>query len=594
VNGITHNPRLQFCQIVLTETHWKTYHKRCWVPNQQVATIYGMIQLPRLPQKKELHIILLPLGIFLLALLARGVAGPRTIDDSYITYRYAYNLLSGNGFVYNPGERVLGTTTPLYTLIMFLLGLFSGGSQAPFPSLALIVNALADSVTCLLLYTLGRRLGYKYAGAGAAIVWAIAPFSVTFAIGGLETSAYVLLLVAMVYAHIEDRHITAAFLGALALLTRPDALILIGLVGIDRLWEIARDRRRRSEASSPETIQTHLLGNRSIILEALAFLLPSLAWTVFATAYFGSPLPHSITAKSLAYNLPPEAALVRLLQHYATPFLGHLTFGTAWIGVGMLLYPFLYLVGSKQALQNTRRIWPFVAYPWLYMVTFALANPLIFRWYLTPPLPPYFLFILIGAQKLVEGIAAGLAKHQRANHPNAGKQASPLALQLSLLCLVVLAPTVLSLRDWKLHPDHGLNRPAPEMAWYKLELLYRQAAEILLPEIDRRSPERTVLAAGDVGVLGYFTHALILDTVGLNSPQSTQYYPLNPEFYVINYAIPPDLILDTLPDYIVILEVYGRVGLLKSQDFWQNYKLLQKIGTDIYGSDGMLIFERKQ
>ena len=35
-------------------------------------------------------------------------------DDPFITYRYAENLGEGLGFVYNPGERVLSTTTPLF------------------------------------------------------------------------------------------------------------------------------------------------------------------------------------------------------------------------------------------------------------------------------------------------------------------------------------------------------------------------------------------------------------------------------------------------------------------------------------------------
>ena len=96
-----------------------------------------------------------------------------------------------------------------------------------------------------------------------------------------------------------------------------------------------------------------------------------------------------------------------------------------------------------------------------------------------------------------------------------------------------------------------------------------------------------------MGVLGFYTGVRILDTVGLNSPQSTSYYPLDPAYYVINYAIPPQLILDARPDYIVILEVYGRAGLLKSPLFWQLYTLRQKIPTDIYGSDGLLILERK-
>ena len=101
-----------------------------------------------------------------------------------------------------------------------------------------------------------------------------------------------------------------------------------------------------------------------------------------------------------------------------------------------------------------------------------------------------------------------------------------------------------------------------------------------------------MLAAGDVGVLGYETGARILDTVGLNSPQSSAYYPLDPTYYTINYAIPPDLVLDLRPDYLVVLEVYGRAGLLKNSEFQRQYRLREKIETDIYGSDGMLILER--
>ncbi len=93
-------------------------------------------------------------------------------------------------------------------------------------------------------------------------------------------------------------------------------------------------------------------------------------------------------------------------------------------------------------------------------------------------------------------------------------------------------------------------------------------------------------------MLGYYTPVRILDTVGLNSPISTQYYPLDADNYVISYAVPPDLIIDQQPDYVVILEVYGRQGLLKDPRFQQAYRLRQKIPTDIYGSDGMLIFER--
>jgi hypothetical protein len=130
----------------------------------------------------------IPVLIVILALTARLIPGVRTIDDSYITFRYARNLLAGEGFVYNPGEAILGTTTPLYALLMTGLGALTGGVDAPFPQLALGINALADAATVWLLWALGRKLKARWAGTAAALVWAVAPYSVTFAIGGLETS----------------------------------------------------------------------------------------------------------------------------------------------------------------------------------------------------------------------------------------------------------------------------------------------------------------------------------------------------------------------------------------------------------------------
>jgi arabinofuranosyltransferase len=41
----------------------------------------------------------LPLGLGLLTLLMRLGAGPFTVDDAYITFRYARNLARGLGLV---------------------------------------------------------------------------------------------------------------------------------------------------------------------------------------------------------------------------------------------------------------------------------------------------------------------------------------------------------------------------------------------------------------------------------------------------------------------------------------------------------------
>lgn len=516
---------------------------------------------------------LLPSTLILISLAARLIPGPRTIDDAYITYRYARNILAGEGFVYNPGERVLGTTTPLYTLSLVSIAAFSGRTQANFPVIALVLNAIFDSITAWLLWKLGIRLRSKFAGVTAALLWAIAPFSVTFAIGGLETSLYVLLLTATVYAHLQKHHTQTAFLAALSLLTRPDALILLGPVILDRLVQIIRQNNLKTDRRLPYQ-------------EGLAFGIPTIAWFGFATLYFGSPIPHSVMAKTLAYRLPDSAALIRLLQHYATPFLGHITFGIPWIGIGIIIFPFFFAIGARSALRSSRRLWPWVAYPWLYFAVFAIANPLIFRWYLTPSIPAYIFFILIGMEVFFDSIVQKFKA-------STGTMSWSAKISRVLLPVVFLCPFALTLQGWTLNPDHGPNRPAPDMAWFKLELLYRQAAERLNEQIaEKEFDGLPVLAAGDVGVLGFYTPTIILDTVGLNSPQVLDYYPLDEKLYVIIYAVPPDLIFDQEPDYIVLLEVYGRHGLFKDPRFDENYWLVEKIASDIYGSDGMLVFEK--
>ena len=137
------------------------------------------------------------LWIGMLAIGLRLLPGPRIIDDAYITFRYAQNLLAGNGLVYNPGEAVLGTTTPAFALLLTGTSPIPGLAGVTLPQIAVILNTLLDGVNCALLVLLGRRLSWGLAGVLAALAWAIAPWSVTFAIGGMETS----LLVASSWRH---------------------------------------------------------------------------------------------------------------------------------------------------------------------------------------------------------------------------------------------------------------------------------------------------------------------------------------------------------------------------------------------------------
>jgi len=90
-----------------------------------------------------------------LAFVWRVAAGTLPVDDAYLTCRYAANLAGRAGFVFQAGEKVLGTSSPLMAMILAgLAALFDPGSR---PGLALILNAAADTASVLLVGYMGRR-----------------------------------------------------------------------------------------------------------------------------------------------------------------------------------------------------------------------------------------------------------------------------------------------------------------------------------------------------------------------------------------------------------------------------------------------------
>src|SRR4051794_35113210 len=67
------------------------------------------------------------------------------VDDAFIVYRYARNLATGAGFVFNPGEQVEGVTCFLWTVL--LAGVH--GSGLPLPAVTPLLTLAAGLGTML-------------------------------------------------------------------------------------------------------------------------------------------------------------------------------------------------------------------------------------------------------------------------------------------------------------------------------------------------------------------------------------------------------------------------------------------------------------
>jgi hypothetical protein len=443
---------------------------------------------------------------------------------------------------------------------MAAISAVTGGQD--YQTYALVVSALADALTAVLLYLIARRaIDNDWIAALPGALWAISPMSVTFAIGGMETSVTILWMIAATWFYVARRSpVGVGVCAALGLLTRVDAVIWIAPLFLFQLAETWLANRGKP------------LPDRVPWRTWLACALVLLPWVIFSLTYFGTPIPNSVTAKRYAYLIEPGSALVRLIQTYSTPFFEFDTFGPTGAMLGAVVYLALSVFAVVYAARKLPRLLPLLVYPWLYLIFFAALNPLIFRWYMAPPLPALMLGIVIGAWSLLSRPLPRLAP-----------------ILVGLLGVVWLFTSV---NGWMLHPDHGQDRPAPRMAWNAIELLYQQMGEHLRNDLGV-TPE-TRVASGDIGAVGYFSRATIVDTVGLVTPELTRYYPVDRAYIASdqNYAIPPQLIYDTQPDYLVTMEGFVREGLVRQDAFHDEYDLITEYPFPFYGT-GMQLYARR-
>jgi arabinofuranosyltransferase len=173
------------------------------------------------------------LGLAALVRAAAGVwLGFRPFDDTYITFRYSLNLASGNGFVYNVGEPVLGTTAPLWAMVLAL----AAAAGAPIEHTALAISLACDAASAFLLFRLLTLLGL---GEGIPLAGALLFLGIfdyfSLARSGMESSFFVFLVLGSLGSVASRRFTVAALFTALAILTRPEGGLLL-VVFAAALW----------------------------------------------------------------------------------------------------------------------------------------------------------------------------------------------------------------------------------------------------------------------------------------------------------------------------------------------------------------------
>ncbi len=411
-------------------------------------------------------------GLYLvLAVRLAGELG-LPLDDAWIHQTYARNLVRLGEWVYVPGTFSAGSTAPLWTILLSLAYLLPG-------------SPLAWTYALGLLFTLGTAwMGYRLSHLlfeDGRIAWATA-FALLLewhlawsGVSGMEIPLYTFLVLWLIVAYLsytphDARPVYWGLLGGLLMLTRPEGVLLVGLVALHILLT------RRQAALRP------------LLVMAGAWLLVVAPYLAFNWTVSGRILPNTFYAKQAEYAaVARQLSLgVRLARQALQPL----------VGAQMLLLPGLgWLVWQAARHPHksvlARAAWE-AALPLLWglalITVYALRLPVTYQHgrYMMPLIPVIMVYGVGGTWRLVERLPARAVRR---------------AWALSFALLLVIF--------W----GRGAWAYAEDTAIITCEAV--ETARWLA----RNTPPDAVVAAHDIGAIGYFAPRPLVDMAGLVSPE---------------------------------------------------------------------------
>jgi arabinofuranosyltransferase len=437
-------------------------------------------------------------AIYLAWAAATGVWG-FALDDGWIHQTYARNLVATGQFAFVPGQPSAGSTSPLWTLLVALGYLV----RVDYRWWTYALGTACLAATALGVWRLSWRLfpAYPRAAWAAGILGAVEWHLVWAAVSGMETVLFtglsIWLMVAVVHPSSQARHSTfdirhSSFVGLLCgllVLTRPEGLLLVGLILLVQSVQGVRALSHGQETlrSAQDDGLRSLLGPVWTLLVLAILLAP---WLAFNWRASGTLFPNTFYAKQHEYAilLAVIPFIQRVVQAFFVPF----------ISVTVLLIPGLMVAAWTLGRHITNlatwtRLVP-LAWAIAHLGLYALRLPVTYQHgrYEMPVIP---VLIALG----VGGTASLLHHTWRDTRlwPRVLSRAAVLAIAVTQLGFVLL----------------GARAYATDVAIIEGEMV--SVARWLAAN----AAPNDLIAAHDIGAIGYFTRRPLIDLAGLVSPE---------------------------------------------------------------------------
>lgn len=388
------------------------------------------------------------------------------LDDSWIHLTYARNLALYGEWAFQPGIPSAGSTAPLWTALLsigFLIKLAPYIWTYLLGALLLWGMGLLGEVVVRRV-SLAYRSRFPWVGLFMILEWHLA----WSASSGMETLMHALIVTIVLGMLMSGsrRFMTLGLLTGLSVWVRPDGITLLGPVIVHALAGGGPVKKRW----------------RDLSLFAIGFASLFVPYLLFNLILAGTPMPNTFYAKQAEYVAwQARPFLTRFgqlsLQFLAGPSLALFPGAIGWFVVSIRKRDWGTLAGM---------VW-FAGYLYLYVERLPVYQH---GRYIMPAMPVFFLW----------GMAAVA---EFAHSKIFGRYHWTVSTGWTLLT------GVLGVAFWLI----GANTYAEDVALIESEMV--TSAKWVVNNV----PANELIAAHDIGALGYFDNHTLIDLAGLVSPE---------------------------------------------------------------------------
>lgn len=405
--------------------------------------------------------------------------GSDSIDDAYISFRYAQNLVAGRGLVFNAAERVEGYTNFLWTIVLAII--MRLGLE---PSLVALGSGVLFSVATLWLVHAFLRLTPVRdtpVSVIAVLCLALDGSFALWAVSGMETSMFAFLVLAAMTSYLwewenEKPGLLSGVLLALSAMTRPEGVLAFAAIVAHQAF--ARIALQRKLLSSADVARVGLF---------LVLYVPYFLWRYY---YYGFLLPNTFYAKVTVHGTAAQQQ--RGIRHLRTFVNVHL----GWTVPFLILVP---LLRRRFTFWLTSLLTLVVAY--VSYIVYVGGDWSVGRFFV-PILPAAYILVatgLVEVYKTVRGWVRRVTGSSRA------------FLVLRCVALSVLAAGLVGLFNFSsVHGEH-------ELFVSRFQAAKATRARVALGKWLRDNvPPDTFIAVDAAGQIPYYSGLRTLDMFGVN------------------------------------------------------------------------------